>query len=248
MKISVADIRTALPAMSEDFYTLAEYYAKALDDNTDSSAGAGVMTVIGVMSDLDSGTCGFAKKQEVPKAFTERRDYIKAQLPNLCFFWDKFFPDEAEEFRMAAAMVFQWSVPHLQEAKMADDELPYVKAAVEWWLNQIQHPSQDNGEPELAFMFAMFGNSLRAKLDEQQAKRFVEMLSEGIKKELRERDEVSLEVDYHPGYILADIGEALGISDFAWPCKTHMRVSAKKVEVSCGYCKPWETLWEAPEE
>lgn len=246
MSISISDIRTAIPAMSEDFYVLAEYYIAALNGRTNASAG--MLTLIGVVDDLEKGRCGFAQEIKIPKAFVERRDYVKGQLPNLVYLWDKFFPDEAEQFRDGIALTFKWDVPPLQEAKVSEDELPYVKAAVEWWLNQVQHPSQDNGEPEFAFMFMLLGSSMRAKLDESQAKRFVEMLSEGIKKELEDRNEVCLDVDYGPCELLAKVGEELEINGFSWPCKTMMKISAKKVEVSCGYCKPWETLWEAPAE
>lgn len=242
-EFDVSRIRTGLPNMSEDFYVLCEYYARALDGRY--NVDAATIVLIGVIDDLEKGRCGFARKLEVPETFRTRKAYLTAELPNLTYFWDKFFPEVAPEFRERTSAVIGWNVSPLQTASIADGTPEYIAVAVQWWLDQVQHPKMDNGTDELASFMAMFSGAMRTKFDAEKAKKFSELFTEKLNAKIKERGRADLYVDYGPDSFLAEIGNAVGISDMGWPFKTSMVVTPEKVVVSCGYCAPAETLWEA---
>lgn len=242
--ITESEIRTKLPYMSEEFYALSSYFAQALGDNPDPIASLPV--VVCVMDDVSKGSCGFARKMDFPEIFIKRKEFVQAEFPNLVYYIDEFLPDVAEIFRAALSASMNCDVPKLKHAKFAEDVPENIRVATEWWLQQIQHPYMDNGEPTMSSFVARFGGGCRAKPTDVEVEKFTEIFVKKLSAALMARDGIELRVDYFPwDDVLASIEEELKFGQFVWPCKTAMLVYKDRVEVSLGYGAEWKTIWSA---
>jgi len=148
-----------------------------------------------------------------------------------------------------------------------------AEAAANWWIDQMSGNKQnwDNGafEPggakdmEQAAMMTLLGNlaanTARDRIHTGQFEIFRETLITSIKEEYERKMEwakenspdriesgwcnVGLHTDYHPEGILRDAAEKAGIDGQAFPCKTGMWISDKKVSVSLGYGADTEIIF-----
>lgn len=238
--------RKACPGMSDEVYILADYIAKYIS-NADLNPSGMLMTLVCVQDDLQRGRCGFAGGDKVPEEFISRRDALTAQFCYILQVIDAIFEaDFADAVRNECKEAFGWNAP--KQVKFQDPETypPYIKAAIDWWANAVQHPKMDNGDNTMNVFMAMFGGSCLAKeFAEDEMRAFRSTLAKGITDELESRGQSYLSVDYGPSGVLADAGEAANMGAFAFPFKTSMVVTENLVKVASGYGSSYKTIWQA---
>ena len=237
-----SEIRKKLPYMTEEFYALASYFAQALGEKPSPMAIPVVMA--GVIDDVERGVCGFAKKLDFPDIFIKRKVYVESELPNLVYYVDAFLPEGSDMFREMLCSAMHWDIPKLKTAKFADHVPENIRVAAEWWLQQIQHPRMDNGEPKMLEFVARMGGGIRARPTDDEVEKFTAIFVNKLSVALASRPEVELRVDYFPwDNILATVENELRFGQFAWPCKTNMIVSKDCIKVSVGSGAEWKTIW-----
>jgi len=110
-----------------------------------------------------------------------------------------------------------------------------AKTAAAWWTDQIRTPSFDNGDDsESGSMGMILGVMLadKQKPDAGKYDEFEAALCEAIK---GEHPRLWLDVDYHPGGILAEVAQSVGIAGSQFPWKTSTWFRDGGVQVSKGY-------------
>lgn len=247
MRKRFGDAREKCPGMSEEVYQLADYLAKHINEEV---VPIGVVrTLACAMDDIKKARCGFGGVDcSLPDYLIKHKSQVLAQACYILQIVDAVTDAEfADDVRTGCKNAFNWQVP--KRVSVSDDKgyPAYVKAAIDWWAEAIQHPKMDNGEDSLAELMAMLGGSSLAKnFSENEIKAFRSTLAAKIISEVERHGCIRLSVDYGPDRILSEAGEAAGItSEFAYPCKTSMNVSKDEVTVSAGYAAPHETIWKA---
>lgn len=238
-----ASARELCPGMSEEVYAIADYISLIAND---SLASTGIMvTLIGIMDDLDKKRCGFGHKTEFPEYLATHAAQVKAQLPYILQVLDTI-ADEAfsDEVRAQCQEVFHWNIA--KRVVVADEinASDNIIAAVNWWTEAIQHPKMDNGDDQMALLMAMLGGRSR-QYTEDEIKTFRMTLANILTEELAHRGRATLSVDYGPDYLLSQAGEVIGLGQFDYPCKTVMWISNAEVKVRAGYGAPEEVIWNA---
>lgn len=254
--------RELCPGMPETVYHHAEYVADHLFGrrNDEFTPQLAMMTLFCVHDDLTKKQCGFAESSdELPEYLYEHNAQALSQEGYILQVFDialAEYPDFVAEIRQQCADTLDWHTPVAIQTKpepLPDQYPPYVQVAVDWWVNAVQHPTMDNGDPNLSLFVSLLGgaSAFATDLDEQKLQTFRQVLADGIMEEFAKWGGTStciLSVDYGPCYLLARAGEAAGIGEFGFPLKTSMNVSSRKVVVSAGYAAPYETLWTSEPE
>ena len=80
-------------------------------------------------------------------------------------------------------------------------------------------------------------------ITDKKLKKFKESLSAAIKKQIKAGKKVELDVDYFPNDFLLEIACKTGISINAFPKKTTMWITEKKVSVKDGYGARTEVIF-----
>lgn len=249
MRGRFSEARSRCPGMSEEVYQLSDYLAMHINEELVPSGI--VIALMCTMDDIKKGRCGFCGHSgSSPEYLVEHKSQVLAQACYILQVIDAVTDVEfADAVRIECKNAFNWQVPKLV---IASDDLEkkypaYVKAAVDWWSDAIQHPKMDNGDDSLGMLMAMLGGSAFAKdLSDDEMRAFRSTLANEIESQIDEYGLAQLNVDYGPNRILSKAGQAAGItSQFTFPCKTSMSVSKSKVIVSAGYGAPNKIIWES---
>lgn len=238
-----AGAREICPGMSEEIYALTDYLSAIANDTL---VPAGIMMIlIGVMDDLDKGRCGFGRQVEFPQYLAKHAMQARAQLPYILQVIDAIADEAfADEVRSECQEVFHWKIAKrvvvADEINVSDN----ISAAVNWWAETIQHPKMDNGDNQMAILLAMFGGRSR-QYTADEIRKFRQALANILTEEMERRGNVTLSVDYSPNHLLGQAGDVIGLSQFDYPCKTTMWISASEVSVRAGYGAPEEVIWSA---
>jgi hypothetical protein len=118
-----------------------------------------------------------------------------------------------------------------------------ITKAVEWWADKLVSCKFDNGDSsETGQMLMMMARMARLTVTAEQVATFKESLAK-----LLWEDGVgvygSIGVDYDPDKMLRAALDASGINGgYVLPWKTHMGFENGGVQVTYGYCAPWEEL------
>jgi len=239
-----ADARELCPGMSEEVYAITDYLSVVANDSL--LPNGFLMMFIGVMSDLNTKSCGFAHEVELPVYLATHAVQVRAQMPYILQVVDAIAEEDfAAAVRSGCKEVFQWDIPKRVNVSSEISEHAYVNAAVNWWAEAVQHPKMDNGTDELAMLMVMFGGSNSRQLTEAELQTFRETLAKGIMEQMGHSDRVTLSVDYGPDYILGESGRTIGLGQFDFPCKTVMWISKSEVSVRAGYGASEQVIWSA---
>lgn len=123
-------------------------------------------------------------------------------------------------------------------------------AAGMWWAAVLTNPSHDNGGTDEANLIAKLMAGMlaaRSQQDKDALEAFALCIREYVVAQLATNEwGVSLSVDYHPDFALANCAEMADLSTNmgSWPWKTHMSINASKVTVSEGHGAPRKVIWE----
>ena len=240
-----AKARELCPGMSEEIYALSDYLAAITHDQL--VPGGIVIMLIGVMDDLEKKRCGFANKVEFPEYLVTHNAQARAQLPYILQVIDAVVePDFADAVRTECQEAFHWNIPKRIEVSHEVSKHAHINAAVNWWAEAIQHPKMDNGDDSLAMLMVMLGGCTnRRQLTETELQTFRTALANDIINEMEHRKSMTLSVDYGPDYILGIAGNAIGLGQFDFPCKTVMWISETEVRVRAGYGASEQVIWSA---
>lgn len=122
--------------------------------------------------------------------------------------------------------------------------------AAGWWASTIEgQPKQDNGDPQTAALMAILPR-VNARPTKEQCEAFGAAMEAKLLTYMKDGNRVTIQHDYDPDMLLSECADKAGIKVQycnTFPMKTRMHASDKKVEVSCGYGAPWETLWQPTE-
>lgn len=131
--------------------------------------------------------------------------------------------------------------------KVMDKLKRTAEIAADWWAKHLGTPKQDNGtDNELGMiLYALLSMQEAPKTD--VAMEFKEDLTLSIIEKLKSFGECRLYVDYAPEGVLGEIACKHNISKWAFPCKSSMKITPEKVEVSDGYKHPYVTIYEGEE-
>lgn len=239
-----ASAREVCPGMSEEIYALSDYFSAVANDTL---VPAGIMmTLLGIMDDLDKGRCGFGRLTELPQYLAEHAMQARAQLPYILQVIDAIADENfADAVRSECQAVFHWNIAKRVVVTDKLDASDNINAAVNWWAETIQHPKMDNGDNQMAMLLAMFGGGRSRQYTEDDIKKFRQTLTDVLTEEMDRRGNATLSVDYTPNHLLRRAGEVIGLSQFDYPCKTVMWISATEVSVRAGYGAPEEVIWSA---
>lgn len=238
-----AAARELCPGMSEEIYALTDYIATVINEGGLDVFGFPVI-MIGIMDDLEKKKCGFRPSEaiEFPEYLAEHNLQARAQLPYILQVIDAMADEDyAYAVREECRECFEWEIPKLINTIAEGEGQPaYIKAAVDWWVDVIQHPKMDNGTDELASFMAMFGGATnRRQLTSTELRTFHEALTEVLNERFAAGDcDVKLQVDYGPDGFLAKAGDKIGLGLLDYPCKTTMWISSTEVSVAYGYGAP----------
>lgn len=240
-----ASARELCPGMSEEIYALTDYMSAIANDQL--VPGGILVMLVCVMDDLEKKRCGFTHKTEFPEYLAIHNLQVRAQLPYILQVMDAIAePDFADEVRAECKEALHWDIPKRVDVSSEVSEHGYINAAVNWWAEAIQHPKMDNGDDGLAKLMMMFGGRTSSRqLTEADLTTFRTTLAAGITREMEHRDRITLSVDYGPDCTLGEAGDAIGLGQFDFPCKTTMWISETEVSVSAGYGAPEQTIWSA---
>lgn len=238
-----ASARELCPGMSEEIYALTDYISTIANDQL--VPGGILVMLIGVMDDLEKKRCGFARKTEFPEYLATHSMQVRAQLPYILQVVDAIAePDFADEVRTECKEALCWDIPKRIDVSSEVSEHGYINAAVNWWAEAIQHPKMDNGDDGLAMLMMMFGGRTSSRqLTEADITTFRETLTAGIVELMERTGYATLSVDYGPDRTLGEAGDAIGLGQFDFPCKTTMWITEIKVSVRAGYGAPEQIIW-----
>ncbi len=136
----------------------------------------------------------------------------------------------------------------LMEESLKTAPSPGAAAAI-WWTTVLRDPKHDNGGDDRASMVSQMMADMLTQENPVEADAleiFAGFLKEDIDKQIEEgREEISIEVDYHPDRMLSDcaVRANLRVPEMGWPWKTRMWVTPKSVEVSYGYGAEVKIIW-----
>lgn len=239
-----AGAREACPGMSEEIYALTDYLAVVANDQLVASGI--VMMLFCVMDDLKKKKCSFAQEIEFPEYLAEHSLQVQAQMPYLLQVIDAVADEEfASMARAECERAFEWKVPKRVVIDEPIDASGNIAAAVNWWVEAIQHPKLDSGENSLPLLMIALGGNTSRQYTADEIKKFREALTEIVVDEMKQKGRVILRVEYAPDYLLSKAGGAIGLGQYDFPCKTTMWIYADKVSVSAGNSAPEEVIWEA---
>ncbi|HEU5004735.1 MAG TPA: hypothetical protein VFT49_01470 [Candidatus Saccharimonadales bacterium] len=140
---------------------------------------------------------------------------------------------------------------------------PEARTAAKWWADQLRGPARmDNGSLEYSMetgdpnhfdqaittmgLAGILNERERSGLSDEQISVFEEALARRVQERLQQSGEfgVTIDVDYHPDYLLVDSADEAGIrvGMTLFPWKTTMWIETGSVRVSCGYRGPTEDL------
>ncbi|HEY5588230.1 MAG TPA: hypothetical protein VIK86_04650 [Candidatus Paceibacterota bacterium] len=119
-----------------------------------------------------------------------------------------------------------------------------AKIAAEWWVDKISDPKFDNGDnSSTGFLGMALASMLVEPVINDSKDKFILYLSKLIEHDLEERDNIILDVDYHPCKNLRDASEYANISNNNFPCKTVMWIDKNHISVRYGYRAEEEFLY-----
>lgn len=248
----LSQCREKCPGLSEEVYALADYMASVAPDELTPHKMS--MTLMLCIMDIRSGRNGFtdAKTQEFPLYLKEHQEQVLAQA----FYFPQLIDDIAEadfanEFRSYCKDMLHFDPPRREEkvdlyADIDGNYPVYVKVAVNWWANALQHPTFDNGTG-IDGLFAMMMVAPSNSITPPQLSAFKKHLAKLIVKDMKSSHSsgiCQISVDYGPNYILAKACKKAGFSKATmFPWKTRMTVTEETVSVSAGYGAEREILW-----
>ena len=240
------EARSIIPNLSEEVYAVAEYLSANIPNLEDIDPDGLAMNLILARIDIEKGVSGY-HDAVLPEAVLRNRALTLQQLPYILQLVDAIYPQNyAKVVRQRCKESLGWDVPKfIAVTHDFSDEPPYVKAAVSWWADVLQHPRQDNGEESLSIFLDMLGGPHAPQFTPEMVAVFRSRLAANIESEIAEYGEAYLEVDYNPCLALAEAGEAIGLGPFDFPFKTRMLVSPTKVSVSYGYGATAQIIWQA---
>lgn len=232
--------------MSRELNEFTSYMATVVNDELNPE---GMLLMYAcVVDDIRNGKSGFATDYngKLPQYLIDKKSQVLAQAVYFPQVIDEIAePEFAERFREGCKGAFNIDPPKKINPKIEGEYPEYVTAAVDWWTNAIASPKQDNGE-ELGATLAIFAATQKKKeRSTKDVKKFKKVLADGIEKQIKLYGYCSLGVDYNACQLLMEASKELKLDsmlDFPW--KTHMRITPDKVEVSCGYGAPLETIWK----
>ena len=217
--------------MSRELNEFTSYMATVVNDELNPE---GMLLMYAcVVDDIRNGKSGFATDYngKLPQYLIDKKSQVLAQAVYFPQVIDEIAePEFAERFSEGCKGAFNIDPPKKINPKIEGEYPEYVTIAVEWWTKAIASPKHDNGE-DLGATLAILTATRKNK--------------EGIKEQVKKYGYCSLDVDYHACQLLMEASKELKLDsmlDFPW--KTHMRITPDKVEVSCGYGAPLETIWK----
>lgn len=127
-------------------------------------------------------------------------------------------------------------------------------AMASWWGEKIggKGSHHDNGDRGMtSLMASVLADSMNEMADQSKVDDFVEILTERIMNEVKERGYFSqwlLDCDYAPSKFLSDAAKDAGINPNNFPWKTSMTVYENSngemiVKASAGYAAPWVQIY-----
>ena len=182
--------REKCPGLSEEVYALADYMASVASDELTPHKMS--MTLMLCIMDVRDGRNGFvdAKTQEFPLYLKEHQEQVLAQA----FYFPQLIDDIADadfanEFRSCCKDILQFDPPRREEkvdlyADIGGDYPDYVKVAVNWWADAIQHPQFDNGSG-IDGLFAMMMVKPSNSITDSQLIAFKKHLAKLIVKDMK---------------------------------------------------------------
>lgn len=128
------------------------------------------------------------------------------------------------------------------------------QATAQWWAEQLGAPTfkavdehHDDEDQAMMGFAARLAERMAGSEDvtQDQADKFVAVLSAWIDKALGASRSVWLSVDYGPCYPLGEAAEAAGISQMRFPWKTTTHTEDDHATASLGYAAPDRLFWSA---
>lgn len=127
--------------------------------------------------------------------------------------------------------------------------MEYNKVAAKWWADKLRNPnlgSFDMGDDSrtggLAMILGMM-NAMNRQAPDENVSNFESELAELIKERVESCGSMYLDCDYGPGFELYNLASKHNVDSSLFPWKTHMHISSDEVKVSCGYGKPYVTIY-----
>ena len=240
------EARSIIPNLSEEVYAIAEYLDQNVPNLETIDPNGLVLNLVLARADIERGISGYYNAT-LPEVVLKNQALALQQLPYILQLVDAIYPrDYAKTVREQCEDLLGWNVPEFVAViRDYSDEPPYVKAAVSWWADVLQHPRQDNGDEKLSIFLDMLGGSHAPRFTPRMVAEFRRKLAASIETEIAKCGEAYLSVDYHPCRALAEAGAAIGLGDFDFPFKTSMTVCPTKVTVRYGYGAPAKVIWPA---
>ena len=232
--------------MSRELNEFTSYMATVVNDELNPEVM--LLMYACVVDDIRNGKSGFATDYngKLPQYLIDKKSQVLAQAVYFPQVIDEIAePEFAERFREGCKGAFNIDPPKKINPKIEGEYPEYVTIAVEWWTKAIASPKHDNGEDLGATLAILTATRKNKGRSEKSVKKFKKVLAEGIKEQVKKYGYCSLDVDYHACQLLMEASKELKLDsmlDFPW--KTHMRITPDKVEVSCGYGAPLETIWK----
>lgn len=200
------------------------------------------------LDDVGNGKSGFALGHEgkFPQYLVDKKSQVLAQAIYFPQVIDEIAdPEFAKEFRDICKQIFKIDPPKKINPKIEGKYPEYVTVAVDWWTKAIASPKQDNGE-DMGSVLAVLTSMRKNKMNSvESVKNFKKVLADGIEKQIELYGYCYLDVYYHACQLLMEAGKEMKLDSMLnFPWKTYMRITPDKVEVSCGYGAPLETIWK----
>ena len=128
--------------------------------------------------------------------------------------------------------------------------LKLATIAAKWWTNAIAFPtinSFSNGDPSdnRASLLMLLGyvNAKTHYASNFQLANFRNILSKRIDEELSKTENLELDCEYDPCFILDEVAMEAGINNAVFPYKTKMSITPDSVKVQKGYNAKWTTIY-----
>lgn len=129
-----------------------------------------------------------------------------------------------------------------------ESKIKSIEIAADWWAKKISNPTGSFSNGTNADFFELMAlktaKEASSRLSQQQIANFKEELSTAVESEIEKRGLCYLQTDYAPAGKLAEVANNTDIPRETFPIKTNMRVTKESVEVSDGYRKPYEKIYQ----
>lgn len=239
--------RELCPNMSEEVYALADYFAAVTNDTLNPDGVA--VTLLCIRDDLARQRCGFGREVKFPEYFAEETEQIAVQMPYFLQIVDVVAAETnneefANEVRNICQRDFGWVVPKYIALPDAHNCQPNIKAAANWWVDIIQHPTTGN------VIAATFGTPCR-QYTREDLDTFRNALIDGIEHQKThgyDPSRIVLFVDYAPEGVLDFAAMTANVSRLSFPSKTAMVITDDEVRVQVGQNAPYQVIWKANSE